>query len=328
MKNLISFIAILFFATSSFAGDVYNKDVENFISEWFEAQNTGSYSKYVAMYSKKFVGIRRSGSSTRNFNYEDWLKDRKKMFKKKMVVSGGVLEIKPSGSSATVKFEQTWESGSYKDKGLKLIKLALENGKLKIIREEMLSSRIVQTVDNDNSEITTITSGTTEDGVGKFTSIKQKDCRPPEGYFAEHYDFTEYTRECGGLQDWILFYVADGERSWFEIGKGKRLWSTQREVTGSGEEFNFGQAQDLGSLARVEWRSTDSSSPFALIFQVQALDPESTNEKTTLLHRYYVIGLQKGIPCFCGKFTSKEEARNVADKQTHCNNLEERKADK
>jgi hypothetical protein len=323
MKYFTTFIAILIFATSSFAAEIGTGEVNTFMAEWFEAQNTGSYSKYAAMYSNNFVGIRRSGTRTRKFNHDAWLKDRKQMFQKKMIVSGGVLEIKPSVTTASVKFEQKWESGTYTDKGDKLIVLALENGKLKIIREEMLFSKVISTIDVEDSEVSTVTTGATPDGAGKYTSVKQKDCWEPKGYFGKQFDFPEHTQECLGLKGWRLFMVADSERSWLEIAKGKRLWSSQNEVNGSDGENSFGQTQDLGSLSRVEWRLKADGTPIALIFQVQATDPNSTLHKLLILYRFYVIGLSKGVPQFCGSFKTKEEARKIVHNPSRCNDLQE-----
>lgn len=139
--KLITIITILFLATTSFAADISESDVKIFLNDWLAAQNKGSYSDYAAMYSKSFVGIKRSGKSTHKFDYEGWLKDRKKMFSKKMLVSANFPEIRISGARASIKFEQTWESGTYRDKGDKVLDLVLEDEKLRIIREEMLFSR-------------------------------------------------------------------------------------------------------------------------------------------------------------------------------------------
>jgi hypothetical protein len=323
MNSLMILISILFLATSSFASEISESEVNTFMGNWFEAQNNGTYSKYAAMYSNNFVGIRRSGSHTQKLDHDAWLKDRKRMFKNKMsVTTSGDWEIKLSGTTSLVKFEQKWESSTYTDKGVKQLNLALENGTLKIVREELLFSKVISTIDVEDSEISTVTTGTTPDGVGKYTSFKYKDCWEPKGYFAKHFDFDERSKECPGLKEWRLFYAVDLEYSWLEIGNGKRLWSTQNEVNGSGGN-NFGQAQDLGSLARVEWRLKSDGTPIALIFQVQATDPNSTLYKLILLYRYYVIGLTKGVPQFCGSFKTKEEARKIADNPSRCNELQE-----
>lgn len=140
MKRILIVLTMLLFASTAMAADISEETVKRFFSDWLAAQNNGAFSRYADMYSQNFVGIRRSGKSTRKFDYDAWLKDRKKMFKKTMLVVANSTEIYISGNTASVKFEQTWESGAYKDKGNKLLNLALENGNLRIIREEMLSS--------------------------------------------------------------------------------------------------------------------------------------------------------------------------------------------
>lgn len=323
LKRIV-FIICLFVPTVSFAVELSEKEVIVFLGNWFEAQNTGEYSKYADMYSMKFVGIRRSGTSVLKMTHDAWLKDRYRMFKKKMSVTSGTPEIYISDKTAVVKFEQMWESQTYRDKGIKQLTLALEKKKIKIVREEMLSSKIISNIDIEDSEISTITSGSTPDGKGKYTSFKHKDCWKPKGYLAGHFDFDDHSRECPGINGWRLFYVTDSEHSWLEIAKGKRLWSTENEVSGSGV-YNFGQMQDLGNLARLEWRLKHNATPAALIFQVQATDPNSTLTKLRILYRFYVIGLTKGIPQFCGSFKTKAEARKVADNPASCLDLQERK---
>jgi len=323
MKSQMIAMVFLLFASSSLAAEITENEVDAFIERWFAAQNKGSFSDYAKMYSKRFVGIRRSGVTTKMLDHDAWMKERKRMFRQKMLVSGGVLKIKLSGTTASVRFEQTWESSFYKDKGVKLVNLALENGKLKIIREELLSSKVIQSSEGQDSELSTITTGTSPDGVGKYTSFKYKDCWEPKGYFARHFDFDERSRECPGLKGWRLFHAVDLEYSWLEIGKGKRLWSVQDEVNGSGGN-SFGQTQDLGDLARVEWRLKSDGTPTGLIFQVQATDPNSTLYKVIILYRYYVIGLSKGVPQFCGSFKTKAEARKIADYPAKCGELQER----
>ncbi|RII29599.1 MAG: hypothetical protein CXR30_12000 [Geobacter sp.] len=324
MKSIMTLIAILFLATSAFAAEISERQVNAFMGDWAEAQNTGSYFKYTSMYSKNFVGIRRSGSTSQEFDYDAWLKDRKRMFKKKMrVSSNGPFEIILSGATATVKFEQIWESGTYKDKGDKLISLALENGMLKITREEMLFSKTISTIDVEDSEFSTVTTGNTPDGAGKYTSLKYKDCWQLKGYFAKHFDFDENSKECRGLKGWRLFYAVDLESSWLEIGKGEMLWSTQNEVVGLDGEYSFGYMQDLGGLARVEWRLKSDGTPHALVFQVHALDPNRV-EHLVHLYKYYVIDLTTGVPQFCGSYKTKAEARKIADNPPKCSELEER----
>lgn len=143
MKNIMTLIAVLLLATSSFAAEITETDVKAFLVSWLTAQNTGSYSNYASMYAAKFQGVKRSGDHTSRFNHDTWLKDRKRMFKNKMNVTAANIRIQTMEASVIVQFEQNWESNGYKDKGDKQLYLVLEKNRLKIAREEMLASKVL-----------------------------------------------------------------------------------------------------------------------------------------------------------------------------------------
>jgi hypothetical protein len=311
MRSFMTLIAILVFATSSFAGEISKSQVRAFLYEWLDAQNTGSYSNYAAMYSNSFIGIRRSGSSTTNLNHDAWLKDRKNMFNKKMVVEAKNPEIKLSGTTASVKFEQIWESGTYKDKGDKLLNLALESGKLKITREEMLFSKVV--IDT-NGEHTNIKS--------KFTSTKDKDCKKMQSYNMITFFGSDTVIECPAPKGWRLFkeYDREGIRSWIRLSIDGSIWTTIDQVW-SDEKYEFGYFPNVDS-SQVEWRITDLGKPLALIFRVNAQNPENASSN---LARLFVISLANNIPRFCGMVKTNEEARAIADKAIMCSTALEKK---
>jgi len=327
MQMLLILISILFISTSAFATEITEKEANSFMVDWFEAQNTGTYKKYAAMYSAHFIGIRRSGTKVQKFDHDSWLKDRKAMFSKPMIVSVGIFKIELSGKTALVKFKQTWTSSTYSDEGDKLLHLVLEKGELKIIREEMIFSKVIPISDLEESEIITLTTGTTRDRyagiVTKYSSIKFSDCWYPKG-------FNEYTHECPAPRGWRLFHVADEERSWLEIAKRQRLWSTQNEVNGSGDN-SFGEMQDLGDFSRMEWRVKPDGTPLSLIFKVQAVEPlkirpqASTKDTVRLLFRFYAIDLSKDVPLFCGSFKTIELARAKVKDPAGCQDLEEQR---
>lgn len=47
------------------------------------------------------------------------------MFNKRMVVEANNTEIRLTGTTASVNFEQTWGSGTYRDEGDKLLNLTI-----------------------------------------------------------------------------------------------------------------------------------------------------------------------------------------------------------
>ena len=116
--------------------------VEALVKEWVKAQNDGDFGAYKASYADKFYGVKRVGPKTYKYDHDGWVKDRARMFKKKMEVKADDIDIQPSSTSAVVKFTQTWASGSYKDVGPKQLVIVEQGGALKISSEEMLSSKI------------------------------------------------------------------------------------------------------------------------------------------------------------------------------------------
>jgi hypothetical protein len=143
MKSLMIPVFLLFFITPSFAAEISEAEVKAFLDTWLSAQNTGSFTGYSDMYAGKFFGIKRSGERTLRFNREKWLQDRKRMFRNKMTVTAKNVQITTSNFSATIRFEQTWESRRFKDTGGKQLFLIRENNQLKIAREEMLDSKVL-----------------------------------------------------------------------------------------------------------------------------------------------------------------------------------------
>jgi ketosteroid isomerase-like protein len=110
------------------------------IDRWVAAQNAGDFAAYQALYAAGFTGVRRSGSRTVNLDRAGWMKDRERMFKKKIQVAALEPEIATDGASAT--FTQTFESGTFRDKGRKRMAFAREGAGLLIAHEEMLESAV------------------------------------------------------------------------------------------------------------------------------------------------------------------------------------------
>lgn len=115
-------------------------EAQRVVDEWRAAQNTGDFAAYEKLYAKRFTGVRRTGPRTLQLDRTGWVRDRQRMFAKKMAVRIENLTLVASEATAQVRFVQTWESGSYKDIGPKKMVFVREGGIYKIAREEMLGS--------------------------------------------------------------------------------------------------------------------------------------------------------------------------------------------
>jgi len=124
---------------------IERKQVEALMTSWLEAQNAGEFTAYAALFTEDFKGVRRSGKQTVRLDRAGWLKDRKKMFARPMLVAAREVEIVLGNGRATAKFSQEWSSGKYHDVGPKVLEVVAEGSVLKIAREELLVSKIVKT---------------------------------------------------------------------------------------------------------------------------------------------------------------------------------------
>lgn len=118
-------------------------DVKTLLDTWLATQNSADFAGYSALYALKFEGIKRVGARKSSYDRGAWLKDRERMFAKKVEVSAASIEMTTAGRSAVVRFEQTWASGNFKDVGPKQLVVVSEGDSLHIAREEMLSSMVV-----------------------------------------------------------------------------------------------------------------------------------------------------------------------------------------
>lgn len=122
---------------------IVESDVRTLIDAWLAAQNRGDFAAYEAMYARRFEGVRRSGPKVVRLDRAGWVKERQRMFKRKMTVEMTDVTVDVFAQSAVVTFKQRWASGNYEDVGPKQIVFAREHGKLRIAREEMLLSTLV-----------------------------------------------------------------------------------------------------------------------------------------------------------------------------------------
>jgi hypothetical protein len=117
------------------------------VEAWRAAQNRGDFAAYKDLYATRFEGIKRAGPRVRHFDRAGWLADRARMFQPPtqggaMAVEVEGLAVEPAGAAARVRFTQRFTRGSFSDRGPKELIVAPENGRLRIAREEMLSSEI------------------------------------------------------------------------------------------------------------------------------------------------------------------------------------------
>jgi hypothetical protein len=119
---------------------------QSLLDTWLRSQNDGDFARYQALYSKWFQGVKRTPTEERDFNHDEWLSDRKRMFAKRPTVTISDLKILVQADGGTsARFIQTWKTDRYSDEGPKVISLtnAAAVGApplFQIVREELLAA--------------------------------------------------------------------------------------------------------------------------------------------------------------------------------------------
>lgn len=117
--------------------------IRQLLETWVNAQNEGDFQSYSSLYSEKFNGVKRAGAKTTTFDLDGWIADRQRMFQKTMDVEISDLNTVTTSQSAVVRFTQTWASGTFKDVGPKQLVIVDSPAGLRIAREEMLASTVL-----------------------------------------------------------------------------------------------------------------------------------------------------------------------------------------
>jgi len=145
---LRAFIVLLVFTATASAADP-KSDAHALLTDWLDAQNTGNFDAYQALYAPSFTGVRRSGPRTASFDRAGWMADRERMFRKPMTVSAEKVRVIADAASARVIFVQRWASGGYSDVGAKELVLRRGPGGFGIAREELFGSATGKTGEVD-----------------------------------------------------------------------------------------------------------------------------------------------------------------------------------
>lgn len=140
--SVLALLASLPQAAAAPAAASSEQQARALLDRWLKAQNDGDFAAYQNLYAERFTGVRRSGQRTVRLNRAGWLRDRQRMFQKKMTVQADGVRIAASGGGAVLSFSQTWESGSYRDTGPKRMILVRAPSGLRISGEELLSSSL------------------------------------------------------------------------------------------------------------------------------------------------------------------------------------------
>ena len=150
MLRFLLFIAVLS-VTPAFAEPA--PEASALLARWLRAQNQRDFAAYEALYANAFTGVRRVRDRRVELDRNGWMRDRRRMFARPVTVEASDVVWSSDALGTTARFTQTFASSSFSDRGGKQLRLEKSNDRWKIVREEMLTSRVTP----DHSEARRVT---------------------------------------------------------------------------------------------------------------------------------------------------------------------------
>lgn len=147
-----------------------------------------------------------------------------------------------------------------------------------------------------------------------YTPVTAPACASPRPEIAKTYATRHLgVEECPAPPPYLLFIVSDDARSWFDLRRDDRMWSTEQRVVYERDILALGHFPNVSGSAVVEWRLDEQGEPAALIIRLRLVDPAGDARKGATLSRLLVVGLAGAEPCDLGLAASNEDARLLAD---------------
>ena len=155
------------------------------------------------------------------------------------------------------------------------------------------------------------------EGHSEYSPLIQEACFASDASVLERYQSQQlWVQECPMRFGYRVFVVSSDSRSWLELEKSGQFWSSEQAIV---YQHAIGQFPNIADNAQAEWRLDSSNQPTALIFRVNALNPDvSAQDANAKLSRLYVFRLGSQYPCFLGVATDNQTARNLADSGQQC----------
>jgi hypothetical protein len=120
-------------------------ELQQLLDTWLEAQNEGDFATYQSLYTPHMRGVKRVGEREYRMDHAQWMRDRERMFKKKMEVEAHTVRFHGGMATAVLEFVQVFHSGKFMDSGTKRLVIIMHDGEPRIMSEEMLSSDVLIT---------------------------------------------------------------------------------------------------------------------------------------------------------------------------------------
>ena len=143
-----------------------------------------------------------------------------------------------------------------------------------------------------------------------FTGVSESDCRSIERLETTtgFYDAVNAAsiQRCPAPQDYALFIVDDGDRTWYVVGSAGENFSLEDDIVYGEHSGNFPQ---VGIRGKFEWLVDSRDTVAGLIFRVSS--SRSSEGQTGDISNLFSYQLLDGRPKFVGVSLDNQKAREL-----------------
>ena len=149
---------------------------------------------------------------------------------------------------------------------------------------------------------------------GVYTPVTASACVIPSPEIARPYAARDLgIEECPAPSPYRFFVVSADARSWVDLRRDDRTWSTEERVVYGRDILALGHFPNVSGADLVEWRLDEKGEPAALIVRLRLVDSAGDAKEGATFSRLLVVTLSADQACDRGLAVSNDEARRLAD---------------
>lgn len=145
----------------------------------------------------------------------------------------------------------------------------------------------------------------------EFTSVNTEKCISIDLLQAEQQNIAkgaEAVFECNGAQNYKLYLIDDGTRSWYVLKKADAMTSFEEDIIYKNTPGNF---PNVGVDDKVEWIIGPEKIVSGLIFDVVYQVNDEETGRFTSISRYIAVNLRGVTPVVMGLTENQEQAKKL-----------------
>lgn len=149
----------------------------------------------------------------------------------------------------------------------------------------------------------------------EFTSVNTEKCISIDTLQAEQQNIAkgaEVVFECDGAENYKLYLIDDGTRSWYVMKHEDALTSFEEDIVYNSTPGDF---PNVGVIDEVEWLIDSDGVTSGLIFDISYQVNDDKTGKFRSISRYAAVNLRSITPVIVGLVEDRKQAKELLPKK-------------